>query len=94
MTHHMSNYCADLPGMTNPVPDGLSIEYKRYYGCARGELKLSDLVNHPPLASEFRRLGLSLSEESSNLVLSDTGSLGNDGSNTVLIAADPVKHLA
>ena len=70
--------------------DALSLEYKRDYGCACGELELSDLVNYPPLASEFRRLGLLLPEESLRLVLGNTRALSDDISDSFLIGAKSV----
>ena len=53
------------------IPDALALEYKRNYGCATvGKSNSRDLVNYPPLASEFRRLGsMSLPEETFRLVL-------------------------
>ena len=72
------------------VPDALALEYKRDYGCATGEIELSDLVNYPPIASEFRRLGLSLAEESLRLVLGDTRSVGDDVPDAFLISAEPI----
>ena len=50
------------------IPDALSLEYKRDYGCASGQLELSDLINYPPLAREFSRLGLLFPEETLRLV--------------------------
>jgi len=48
--------------------DALPLEYKRDYGCARRQVELADIVNYPPLASEFRRLGLALPEKTLYLV--------------------------
>lgn len=72
------------------LADALSLEYKRNYGYASGEAKLSDLVNYPPLASEFRRLGLGLSEESLGLILGDVGTTGNDVADTPLVRINTV----
>lgn len=55
-----------------PLSDALSLEYKRDYGCASGQLELSDLVNNPTIAGEFRRLGLRLHEETLRLLLGDS----------------------
>ena len=73
--------------------DALSFEYKRDYGCATRQLKLSDLVNYPPLAGELCRLGLGFSEESLNLVLSNRSALSDDGSDSQLVASETVQHL-
>ena len=40
-----------MPDVTT-APDALSLEYKRHYGYASGQVKLSDIVNYPPIASE------------------------------------------
>ncbi len=75
----------------NPmIPDALALEYKRDYGCATGEIELSDLVNYPPLASEFRRLGLSLPEEFLRLVLGDVRAVGDDVPDTLLISTKSI----
>ena len=72
------------------IPDALSLEYKREYGCASGQIKLSDVLNYAPIASEFRRFGLSLSEKSIDFLLRDTSALGNDVSDPSLIRANSV----
>ena len=72
------------------VPDALSIEYKREYGCAIGQRKLSDIVDYPPIKSEFRRLGLGLSEQSRRILFGDSGVLGDDATNPVLVSVDTV----
>ena len=74
----------------NSERDALSLEYKRDYGCARGKLELSDLVNHPPIASEFRRLGLQLPEKTFRLVLGDTRPLSDYICHTPLIGSKAV----
>ena len=75
----------------NPmIPDALSIEYKRDYGCARGETKLSDLVNYPPIASEFRRLGLRRHEEFLHLIFGDLCSFRDDATDAPLIGSKPI----
>ena len=75
------------------IPDMLSLEYKRDYGCAIGETKLSDVVNDPALASEFRRLGLSLPEELLRLVLGDVSTLRNDIHDTLPLRSKSAQHL-
>lgn len=72
------------------VSDALPFEYKRNYGCAVGELELSDLVNYPPLASEFRRHGLSFPEETLRLISIETRSFRDDGPNPFLVSVDTV----
>ena len=55
-------------GETNPIPDGLALEYKRDYGTACGELDVADLVNNPAANGKCRILGLRFSEEALHLV--------------------------
>ena len=74
------------------IPDALALEYKRDYGCASGQVELSDFVNYPPLAREFCRLGLRLPEESLNLVLRNVSAVSNDASDPTLIVLDSVQH--
>ena len=75
------------------VADALSLEYKRDYGCAKGQLELSDLVNYPPLESELRSLGLRLEEEFIDIVLRNVGPFGDDAADSPLISTDRVQHL-
>ena len=72
------------------VPDALSLEYKRKYGYATGQIKLSDIVNYPPIASEFRRLGLGFSEEFTHFIVGDIGMFGDDTSDTFLISTNSI----
>ena len=72
------------------IPDALSLEYKRDYGSARGQLKLSDLLNYPPIASEFRRLGLCRHEEFLNIILGDGCSFSDDATDALLVSIKPV----
>ena len=65
--------------------DALALEYKRDYGCARRQIELTDIVNYPPLASEFRRLGLALPEKTLNLVGVHRGTSGDYSGNPLLI---------
>ncbi len=77
----------------NPmIRDALSLEYKRNYGCALGKIELSDLVNYPPLASEFSRLGLSRYEEFLNLFFGNICSFSDDAADAPLISSKPVQH--
>ena len=80
--------------MERMVPDALSLEYKRDYGCASGELELADLVNYPPLACEFRRLGLRLPEETLNLLGIQVGPVSDHSSDPLLVTQNAVKHFA
>ena len=40
-----------------PVNDALSLEYKLQYGCATGNLRLSDVVNDPTRLGKVRVFG-------------------------------------
>ena len=70
------------------IPDALAVEYKRDYGYATGELKLSDIVNHPSIASEFRRLGLGLPEESLRLVLGNFSTIRDNDPHSFLVSGN------
>ena len=72
--------------MRSMQSDALALEYKRDYGCARRQMELTDLVNYPPLESEFRRLGLALPEKALNLIGVHVRSTSDYSSNTLLVA--------
>ena len=76
-----------MPGMNQRfmIPDALSLEYKRNYGCAFGEIELSDIVNYPPLASEFSRLGLRPPEEFLDFICKNARAFRDDTSDASLI---------
>lgn len=57
--------------------DALAIEYKRDYGLARRQAKLTDFVNYPPIEGELSRFGLSLPEKTLRLVRCDLGAGGD-----------------
>ena len=65
--------------------DALALEYKRDYGCARGQMELTDLVNYPPLEREFRRLGLALPEKTFNLIGVHVRSASDYSSDALLV---------
>ena len=69
-------------------PTGLALEYQRYYGTARGNLKIADLVNNPTANSKCHVLGLGLSEEFWNRRLVNFGPLFENRSNPSVIAGD------
>ena len=66
-------------------PDGLSLEYKRDYGTAIGDLNVADLVNNPAANGECRVLGLSLQKQGADLLGSELSSLLKDGTDPFLI---------
>lgn len=70
------------------APDGLSLEYKRDYGTAIGDLNVADLVNNPAANSECRVLGLSLQKQGADLFGGELGSLLKDGTDPLLIGHD------
>lgn len=76
--------------MESMESDALSLEYKRDYGVARGQVKLSDIVNYAPLASELGRLGLRFPEQSLNLVRCEIGFVSDDRPDSPLVAFDSV----
>ena len=72
-------------GMTNPVPDGLSLEYKRNYGTARRNLHLSDFLNHAAVQGEVGVFSLGLPKEFFNRLAVELGSTTQNLPNSVLI---------
>jgi hypothetical protein len=81
------------PGMTNPIPDGLSLEYKRNYGTARRNLHLADLVNNPAAQGEIRIFSLGLPEQFFDRCGVEIRPLFEDLTNPVVIGADSVELL-
>ena len=73
--------------------DALALEYQRYYGTARGNLKVSDLVNNPAANSECRVFSLGLPEEFWDERLLNFGSLFQDRADPGMVAEDVVQHL-
>lgn len=82
-----------LLGMTNPVPDGLPLEYKRDYGTARRNLNLSDLVNNPAAEGKVRIFSLGLPKEFFDGGGIERGSLLQNLSDSVVISTDTIKPL-
>lgn len=70
--------------------DASPLEYKGEYRCARGQLKLSDLINNPSIVSQLSRNGLSFSEEPLDFLFSDSTVFANDVSNTFLVSTDSI----
>jgi len=58
--------------------NALALEYKRYYGSARGNLNVHNLVNDPTANGECRVFGRSLSKEGFDLVGLEVRALGDD----------------
>lgn len=80
-------------GLTRPVPDALSLEYKRDYGTAIGNLDVADLVNNPAANRVCRVLGLGLTEQGAGLLGTDVRAFGDDLTDTVLVAPNAVQPL-
>jgi len=71
--------------------DALPIEYKLKYGCARGHLSLSDIVDDSSVLREFGILGGGLQEQIADLTLvSESGSSLNNGGDFLLLGGDTV----
>mgnify|MGYP001562649205 len=60
--------------------DGLALEYKRYYGTARGNLEISDIVNNPTAFGKCSVLSLGLPKELWDYRLVNFGALFQDRS--------------
>lgn len=75
--------------ITNTL-DALSLEYKRDYGTAVGNLNVADLVNDPTANGECRVFGLSLQKQGPDLLGSELSPLLKDRPNSFLIAKDRV----
>ena len=80
-------------GMTNPVPDGLSLEYKRDYGTARRNLNLADLVNNPAVQGEFRIFSLGLPKQFFDCGGLQPRALFQDLSDSVVVSAYSIQSL-
>jgi hypothetical protein len=78
---------------TNPVPDGLPLEYKRDYGTARRNLNLSDLVNNLAAQGKVRIFSLGLPKEFFDCGGIEPGSLFQNLSDSVVIGLDPIQPL-
>ena len=68
--------------------DGLSLEYKRDNGTARGNLEVSDLVNNPVAGGKCRVLGLSLPKETLDDLLGQRRPLGHERTHAIVLNAD------
>ena len=66
-------------------PEGLSLEYKRDYGTARGDADISNFVNNPFLNSPVGILGLLRTEEVRDLLLVEVRIVGDDTPDTLVI---------
>ena len=81
---------ATFPAMLSERSNGLALEYQRYYGTARGNLKVADLVNNPAANSEISVLSLGLPEEFWNNRLIYFGSLFEDSPNPAVVVRDVI----
>lgn len=94
MKHFMENQNGVIRlGMTNPVPDGLPLEYKRDYGTARRNLNLSDLINKPAAQGKVRIFSLGLPKEFFDGGGIKRGSLLQNLSDSVVISPNTIKPL-
>ena len=75
--------------ITNTL-DALSLEYKRNYGTAFGNLNVADLVNDPTANGECRVLGLSLQKQGADLLGSELSPLLKDRADSLLVGKDRV----
>lgn len=75
--------------ITNTL-DALSLEYKRDYGTAFGNLNIADLVNNPAANGECRVLGLSLQKQGADLLRTELSPLLKDRSDPFLVTKDCV----
>lgn len=66
--------------------DALALEYQRYYGSARRDLNVADLVNNPTANGKCRVFGLRSLEQPTDLRLGELGSLLEYTTNPTLIA--------
>ena len=70
--------------------NALPLEYKGYYGTARGDFDISNIINNPAATGKCRVLGLSLSEESLRVLLAELSSRSNQIAQPCMIADDVV----
>ena len=74
--------------------NALALEYQRYYGTARGNLKVSDLVNNPAANSECSVLSLGLPEQFWDQRLVKFGTLFQYRTDSCMVAENVVEHLS
>lgn len=78
----------DLADMETMQNDALSLEYKRNYGTASGNLEVSDLINNPAASGKCSVFGLGLEKEPFDFSRIQFGSVRYDSANATLIAQD------
>ncbi len=71
--------------------DALSLEYKLSYGCATGNLDLSDVVNHPRIPRVFGGLRDSLEEQFPDLLRAEVAPVANDSTDLSLVGLQAVQ---
>ena len=73
--------------------DALALEYQRYYGTARGNVDIADLINNPAANSKCSVLGLGLPEQFWNNRIGKLSPLFQNSSDPTVIARNIVQHL-
>jgi hypothetical protein len=73
------------PKMLYNEMDALSLEYKRDYGMARGNVNVSDIVNNPNSLGVVCVFGPGFSEELADLPLVKIGVALDDRADTILV---------
>jgi hypothetical protein len=79
--------------MTNMQSTALALEYQGYYGTARRNLNIADLMDNSAANSPIRIFGLGFQEESSNSLFVKTCTLFQNGTNTLLVGLDSTEPL-
>ena len=74
--------------MPRPESDALTLEYKRDYGLARGNVDVADLINNPAANGVRCIFRLSLSEQPLDLGIVQVRPLKNNVSNPLLVRQD------
>lgn len=73
--------------------NALSLEYKRDYGTASGDLNILDLINNPAASGKCCVFGLHFQKELSNVVVPDLRSFFDDGADSFMVTCNPVQPL-
>jgi len=74
--------------MNHPELDALSLEYRRDYGTACGNLNISDFVDNPLINCVTSIFSLSFYEKASDFPFGEIGVLRDDITHSFLVAQD------
>lgn len=80
--------------MSNMQSTALALEYQGYYGTAKRNLNITDLMDNSAIDSPIRIFGLGFQEESSNSLFVKSCTLFQNGTDTLLVGLDTAEPLS